>query len=81
MGLQKGKTSDNQNDMGLVKCRHIMTAHGYATSKKCSKFLDIPPTWGYSVYGSRDDFKIDLDYSALVAWASGKRFKSSCTFV
>lgn len=56
MGLQKGKTSDNQNDMGLVKCRHIMTAHGYATSKKCSKFLDIPPTWGYSVYGSRDKF-------------------------
>lgn len=48
MGLQKGKTSDNQNDMGLVKCHHIVTntAHGCATSEKCSKFLDILPAWG-----------------------------------
>lgn len=69
---------------GLVKCHHIVTnsAHGCATSEKCSKFLDTPPTWRYSVYGSTDDFKIDLGYSALVdCRASGKRFKSICTFV
>lgn len=79
MGLQKGKTSHNQNDMGLVKCHDIMTntARGCATPEKCSKFLDIPSTWGYSVYASKGDFKTDLDYSALVDWASGKRFKSS----
>lgn len=81
MGLQKGK--NNQNDMGLVKCHHIMTntAHGCATSEKWSKFLDIPSTWGYTVHGSKDDFKTDLDYSTLVDWASGKRFKSICTFL
>lgn len=67
--------------MGLVKCHHVVTktAHGCATSEKCNKFLDIPPTWEYSVYGSKDDFKTDLYYSALVDWASGKRLKSVCT--
>lgn len=44
MGLQKGKISDNQNDMGLAKCHHIVTntAQGCAASEKSSKFLDIP---------------------------------------
>lgn len=58
MGLQEGKTSDNQNDMGLVKCHHIVTNTGHvcATSEQWSKFLDIPPTWGYSVCKSKDDF-------------------------
>lgn len=49
------------------------TAHGCATSEECRELLHIPPAWGNSVYGSKDDFKTDLNYSALVDWAAGKR--------
>lgn len=78
MGLQKGKSSDNQNGMGLGKCHHPVT--NTATSEKCRKFLHIPPAWGYWLWKQRwfQNRPQLLCFSRLGCWKKIQEYLHIC---